>query len=434
MYIDQGAVSKVLSGTDTERKAIFSKFIGLERYELARKDCAEALSSLRKTAVATQDEVAEVTRAIASTKATIKDFQHVGVKELEATVFTLRRRLAKAEGSLAKTQIARKKSSTLKEQVSRLQMLVLRLAKKISWQAACEDLNSERAKALQKLSALSKSVCPTCSQPVTAKHLQSELANHRDAAREASDTISILRQQQSAAEDRIDALCSKVRSIERQLESAADDTHELTVKLLKHEQELEQSKKSLALKRKYKTKLKLQRRQREQLQAYLTSIQEEIASEAYCVKAFSRDGMPAFIVSSIVPKLNASAKKYSKLFSEDEIKVRFKTEGSDIDVELLNLHGGESLKDQSAGETRIAGIITGFAVRDVINPSNLLVLDEPGESLDEMNAKVFAEGLREAAKSLGCVMITTHNPFILGELRGERLVEVVKRNGVSTVK
>jgi DNA repair exonuclease SbcCD ATPase subunit len=169
------------------------------------------------------------------------------------------------------------------------------------------------------------------------------------------------------------------------------------------------------------------------MQRYLHTLHEEVASEQYCIKALSRDGVPAYIVSNIVPKLNAASKRYAKLFSENEIQVRFNSDSGDIDVEVLNLHGGETLKDQSAGETRIAGIITSFAVRDVINPSNLLVLDEPGESLDEINAKVFAEGLREASKELGCVLITTHNPFILGELRGERLIEVVKRNGVSTV-
>ena len=83
---------------------------------------------------------------------------------------------------------------------------------------------------------------------------------------------------------------------------------------------------------------------------------------------------------------------------------------------------------------RIIGLIAAFALRDVLVPYNLLILDEPGEGLDAVNAKAFADGLSEAAERFGSLFVITHNPHILSALEPTRRLHVIKENQVSRLE
>jgi len=181
-------------------------------------------------------------------------------------------------------------------------------------------------------------------------------------------------------------------------------------------------------------------KERNQLKAQLTTIKnavvqydEEQAFVKYALDSFSKNGLPMYLAGQLCPQLNRAAKHYSEVFSDKVISVKFQLAPGSIDLTVVNVHGGEGVKDQSRGELRIASLITSFALIEVMNPTNLTVLDEPGEGLDFINAQVFAKGLKTVAKRLGPVMITTHSPYILAELENERTIEVVKHRGVSRV-
>lgn len=434
MYIDQGAISAVLSGSDTERKNIFSKFLGLERYELARKECVEVLSKIKKKIAEAEEDVRSLKSSISTTRETIKDFVgEVSVAELKQKVKAAKNKLVKCERKLKAFSDTSLQSSLSKQEEHEADLCkeLVELRMKRSEYAGL--INSNLA-AIDKILKYNKlKTCPVCKQRVNNRMLKIETSTLHKAVIALQESDTTIARKSAGLLEKLHILREAIADTKSDMSSRTREVAFLEASYISLEKDLSNAIARRAVKAKYVAKLKHSKKQLERMETYLHTLHEDVAGEQYCIKALSRDGVPAFIVANIVPKLNAASKRYAKLFSENEIQVLFRSESGDIDVEVLNLHGGESLKDQSAGETRIAGIITSFAVRDVINPSNLLVLDEPGESLDEINAKVFAEGLREASKELGCVLITTHNPFILGELRGERLIEVVKRNGVSTI-
>jgi DNA repair exonuclease SbcCD nuclease subunit/ABC-type transport system involved in cytochrome c biogenesis ATPase subunit len=434
MYIDQGAISAVLSGSDTERKNIFSKFLGLERYELARKECVEALSGLKRKVVEAEEDLRSIQTAIARTKETIQDFaSEVSIRDLKANVLIASKQLTKAQDAVAKARTS-KAAGSFAAMVAKEKALYQELLDISGTLRANSSLLKNNQATIERLTKYKEmQTCPVCKQKVNSQHLADEMAGLDKVALKLVAANKVLATRKETVTVRLHTLNEALEVSRTKAENYLREVVRLEALVRSANADLRAAQKRRKIKLKYLSRLEQSKKHLERMQRYLHTLHEEVASEQYCIKALSRDGVPAYIVSNIVPKLNAASKRYAKLFSENEIQVRFNSDSGDIEVEVLNLHGGETLKDQSAGETRIAGIITSFAVRDVINPSNLLVLDEPGESLDEINAKVFAEGLREASKELGCVLITTHNPFILGELRGERLIEVVKRNGVSTV-
>ena len=151
-----------------------------------------------------------------------------------------------------------------------------------------------------------------------------------------------------------------------------------------------------------------------------------------CVNAVSRNGLPAYLCESVVPQLNQTAQHYSEVFADGEIGVQFSASNGDVDVNICNLHGGKLTKDQSAGEMRIAAIITAFTFRDSLLPLNLLIVDEPSEGLDPTNSLAFAKGLTQVLSRFEHVIIISHNSNVLGSLEPDRRIEIIKEHGISS--
>jgi DNA repair exonuclease SbcCD ATPase subunit len=153
-----------------------------------------------------------------------------------------------------------------------------------------------------------------------------------------------------------------------------------------------------------------------------------------CASVVGRDGLPAHLTAQAAPLLNQAAANYSEIFSEGEIGVRFEVCNGEIDVSVANRHGGESIKDQSRGEMRIAALIAALAFRDALVRHNLLILDEPTDGLDAANAAAFARGLNKIVDRFQHVVVVSHNDRLLAELEPALHLEVTKKDGVSAFK
>lgn len=431
MYIDQTEVSTILTGTDGQRKAIFAKFLNLERFTKARDACAEKVKLISSELSEVLMQAAHCRRSIDSTKEMLEDLPDPDISGLKAKRIKLKARWEKVAAKLkaiaAREDAERKRCAKLNNQRA---AELFELQKSLADAYANSGYLSTKIRKLQTLVAHSGK-CPECGQSVTKQYSKDAIKRaekfmrrydaEADRCKAAITDLGPQVYPKLTSEEVTDALWAKQRNIEHALGRIAE--------------KFKQAKKTKRLHSKYQNKLaRLERVLEDKYVKRAGELGELIDYEKYCIKAFSKDGIPAYVAARLCPALNAASKHYSKLYSEDELQVRFDLVDKDIDVSIVNLHGGATLKKQSAGETRIAGLITSFAIRDVINPSNVLILDEPSESLDAANAKVFAEGLRQASKGLGSVILTTHNPYVLGELEGERLIQVTKHNKVSTAR
>jgi DNA repair exonuclease SbcCD ATPase subunit len=215
----------------------------------------------------------------------------------------------------------------------------------------------------------------------------------------------------------------------------ADEVERQRQEFQKLKFELEQYKKQNLL----LTKLERRRQKAELLVTDLTEVKKKVQRWlrvlSYGEKVFARNGLPAYLNAQIVPELNRVAGEYAERFAQKEIQVLFNVDAEGrMDVQVVNAHGGESVQDQSAGEMKMASLITSFAVRSIAPKTNILILDEPGDGLDATSARQFARGLREVVNKFGCILCVTHNPAILSELADARLVQVVKKDGISRVE
>jgi DNA repair exonuclease SbcCD ATPase subunit len=150
----------------------------------------------------------------------------------------------------------------------------------------------------------------------------------------------------------------------------------------------------------------------------------------FCARIVGRDGLPAHLCAVTAPALNQAAARYSEVFTEGEIGLTF---NSDLNLEILNLHGGKTIKGQSAGELRMAAIIAALSFRDVLVSHNILVLDEPSEGLDPISAAAFARGMNGVVERFQHVLVISHSGPLLAELEPDHRITVTKENGVSSI-
>ncbi len=166
--------------------------------------------------------------------------------------------------------------------------------------------------------------------------------------------------------------------------------------------------------------------------ARTATLMEKAFTDA-CAAACGRDGLPAFLCAAAAPRLNAAAAFYRDAF-ESDLGVVFRPASDGVDVEVVNENGGGSYRDQSKGETSLVGIITALAFREALVPLGVLVMDEPGDGLDPQAAASFAKGMNRVAERFGVVFVISHNPAIVAQLEPDRHVEIVKTGRVSVAK
>lgn len=424
LYIDQQTTSKLVHGTDTERKAIFSQFLNLGRFATARNFVMAELAKLDNYANSTQQllDLSRGTRDSNKTAlANLPPMDVIGYRELLEQVNILltsaRLSLDKAERESIEAEVAATQAEREREK-------------------AYTEVNSARSlldgnsRALARINSRPTN-CPTCGRPIRVDDLSAEIARLEKEIKASTKKVSELTALLNVAVATYESARLKLRQAQVTLGDRKVAVVRMEGRVTGLEQELRAATEQEKIAKWYRKKIQESVAQIRLHKSALRWVEQEKAFLVYCQKAFSKDGLPSHLMGQICPALNSAAKLYSRLFSEDQIAATFRIEDSDLDVDVQNDYGGETLKDQSKGETSIATLILAFALRDVLSQCDLLILDEPGDGLDEPNARQFARGLLKVAKRFPSVFITSHNPFLLGELSGSKSIIIEKKAGVA---
>lgn len=165
---------------------------------------------------------------------------------------------------------------------------------------------------------------------------------------------------------------------------------------------------------------------------FRATLDKDMAVLQMAIRALNRDGIPAMMAALLCPRLNASATHYAHLLGDGTINVVFSMDGDELAVDVANPTGGESVRDQSAGELRMAALVTTLALRDSVR-SNVLFLDEMSLGLDALSARELARGITQLKDRFASIFVTSHDPYVLNGLEDYTTIEVRKQNGISKV-
>lgn len=415
VYLDQAEVGAFLSGTPKQKQELIAQLQNLERFSLALDRVK--FEYRRQDALA-----AEVTFDIDTLHDRILDKKrnNVAVEELQRVKIEL----AAAEKRIQAIKVPEKPSS---KEYGALQAKAGELSESLGkWRTKASSLSKEIA-SLEKLGGK----CPQCQQSVDKKIIVSHIRVKNEELSKAEALAESTWVEYDAATNLVDkkqaeymTRLNQWHKIGNEFQNAAASKERLLV-----EQERWTQKAALVEKQETALGDKLNL-----MQQWLAILLEDNLFLKQAVNILSRDGLPAYMSRLIYPKLNKAAKYFSELFSSGQIQVRFTLVEGEIDAEILNPYGGATLKDQSAGERRIAALIASFALREVGVKSNILILDEPADGLDATNARAFAEGVKKLKSQYTTVFLVTHNQTMQAELSDENQIVVVKEGGISSVQ
>lgn len=169
----------------------------------------------------------------------------------------------------------------------------------------------------------------------------------------------------------------------------------------------------------------------------LASLESEIPYYDFWVQAFGDDGIRAFVIDEIVPALNARINYWLQFLMDGKIKVTFNNELEEIiervpgdgDPFVYNsLSGGEHCRIDLAISQAFAHVMM---MTSGTCPS-LVALDEVGANIDRPGIQSIYRMICEMARDRQVVVIT-HYPDLLDLLSGYETIEVVKKNGITTI-
>lgn len=435
VYIDQSITRAFLSGRDKARSDVLARFQNIERFE-------KALKLVRRDITGAKEKMIELSSDISAMKERVNECKYE-IKEEENRSQTVYKELSnkfkQAEKDYAHAKQEHKDKQIESEQKKKRLTNKLQLTNdKFSVQEKrLHQLETEKldlANRIQRVNRL-KDVCPMCLQPVRIIRLRQMREKWQQRIKEiihSSETLKAriqkLRQRSDWLEAKHDHLVMELQQSNFRLKEKESRTDSL------YQQMREQKQKSNAADR-LRKKLKDLRARKEIFKMYLQDLrQNRMPLLEYSEKAFSRDGIPAFLNMQLAPVLNKSAEYYSELFTDKAIQVRFEVEEGDLVPRILNANGGEDITDQSKGEEAMAGLITSFTLRDIGTETNLLILDEPGEGLDPVNARQVAKAIPKLKGKFKTIFLITHNSAMLETLSSERIVTVTKQKGVSSIQ
>ena len=429
VYIGQHELGSVF-GTEKQRKELFSRLLGLDRFLVIQDKLRKVLSKMNKTINEFEIDVAdsiarldEAEQQAHSMKVRLNNIIPIDESEITST----RRKIATFSDTLKQK---RQKSEDLEKALQSIRKSISSEETKIAGFTARIELHSDAVNDLNKL----KDKCFTCLQPVSKDFVKKEIKRLNTLVHEQESQIKICEATCSGYDVRhanetlkLHELRSETRKLESELVKLSSLIVDLDARKTLREgirndfltaRERVQKNKTIAEVNKQALKFTLEDKQFLEI----------------CIESVGRNGLPAFLCSAIAPQLNKTITFYSEIFTEGEIAVRFRLENGDIELDIENQHGGQNLQDQSAGEMSIAARMVALTFRDVFVPLNLLVLDEPSEGLDSENSLNFARGLKQIQSRFDHIVIITHNAHILGALDPDHRIEVVKQNKNSKVR
>jgi len=440
VYLDSELQNAFLLGTDKDRALIIHKLQNMDRFSTAQKLIAQEMSLLRKQEqkLETEQEIAEtlleqVLKDIVSSKKRNKET----LEKYKEAKRQAKENLDTFKLSLTQLKLVLdsklKKSSALLTKIKETEQL---LYKELQTLESKLDIKKEERKSFEELGSIKK--CPTCFQDLTEENKKKLIARFTKTISSINTQIKKKLFEHTCVENHILAIQGPIDSIRKEIEDnnvktdRARDAYNLRSEELRNAKlnsSEDRSNISQLIRRKRKLNKDIAR-----IKRVLSHLIEDNKFLSYAQESMGRDGLPAFLNKMIIPLLNKAAAKYSDLFVDKEISVIFDLEDGSIVPQIRNVFGGKSIKSQSAGEKAWSGIITSFALREIASPTNLLILDEPGNGLDEASAKQFGERLPRLKSRFETILIVSHNRNIIAALDNDRSVTVTKKNKFSSIK
>jgi DNA repair exonuclease SbcCD ATPase subunit len=448
-------VRSFFAASDSDRKSVMERLLGLERFTQAEKIAKKRLMAVQADIDAVSSDRATLTARLQEKEAALDELVYTSDPEA-AEIELLRARLrvkllakkvdiaeevvSEAEAELKPLEVEYDKVTTLYENtLTDYQSTKKKLQKALTEVEKDMAVNQHEAKRLDaKHAGYSKSVgsvCPECEQKITkahAKKLKDAVIEERVAIDRALAKLSKKKQARETELDELeppktpvppDELYAAREALEDAQEILAGLANKLEVETVRTE-EMAKAHDTLA------SQEAALRKQIEKTAAALQELDDGyVAKEAeaarlrFWIEGFGNQGIKSFMIEAEIPAINKLASGYAQLLLGDGAVVRLsatsKLKSKDAVREKLSVEGAipgctKTYAGASKGQKKRMDLSILLAFSDLVasrsgKPIQQLLADELFDGLDRTGVESVSELLREL--SAGCpVALITHDP------------------------
>lgn len=472
--------------TDSQRKAVLSKILRLERLEearqIARRKSREANLELAKLdgEISILDGQLEAID-VSELKANAAEWdrarkEHIG--RIDAAISELTKDTESSEKVQRKMDKMRKRAKAVAEILGdfrKTQHKRNELAKQR------DDLARERSECVWRvketkgeidriegaIDEFDKGLCPTCGTPATSLHVKRKITAYRTAIgilnkRATGEEKELLNidSKRSEVVDGIDLLDAELKGADgwREKAIAIDNAiNDYSIQLARRE-EIEKRTADLQAEKEriisdsnpYRDQLSKARGRIADLKKHIAdkdviraTARAEVESNDFWVEGFGPAGLPSYLFDSVVPVVADKANSYLEVLSDGDLRIKMDT--------LTTLKGG-AIRDKlsvvptiegvdgvapSGGQLKKITLACDLALMDLLAGRegaavDLLLLDEVLDGLDTAGRARVMMLLDVLRSRRSTIVVISHDPEIVEKFG--KSVTVVKRGGIASIK
>lgn len=469
-------VRSFFSATDSERKQIMERILGLEVYAQAEKVARARLRSKQADLEASERKLESLREALASQKRILAEV--VSKEDIERKRERLeqaRRRTRKlqriADRKAARVAGARKKMKALEIAAREAERMyrgaltkfedrraTLKRKLQTATHAALEaraEMKSAKGKG-EHVASLSGTTCPTCKQAVPAafakkvkavaarkcrEHEAAAVKIERETIAPLQAKLDKLKEPERPNTDTYDAARTRWQKRKNVADTAAAKAEGAREAEGEFERELAEAKARSA---KVAAQVQETAGKIADLDGSLGNLRGELLQLEFWIEGFGNAGIKSFLIEAEIPIINRIATRYARRLLGPGARVQLsatrelKTGGQ---REELVVHGvipgcTVSYANASKGQKKRLDLCVLLAFRDVVARRSTKAFeqffaDELFDGLDETGEDFVVELLRELASACP-VALVTHSPRL--KSIGDRIVTVRHEDGISTLK
>jgi DNA repair exonuclease SbcCD ATPase subunit len=464
VYQSSAGSLEFLTATDTARKKFLIEILNLSKYTKAAEVFKQVSQELGKEVAAAQAKVNTVQGWLDKYEHT--DLTHKELVQVPPLDSEQDKELVALKSSLNTIEATNKRitqNNTYKQMLNSIDLNIVAEAPKgdlEALQAEQVTLNKIRQDAdsfIKKLNNL-KGVCPTCFSEINQEKVQELVAERQSESTNATSLLNSIAQNIKQYKQELEKFNTAQNSqreweryyqlVDRDLATETLDKDELSAKLKKLEQSIDQAKQKIKQceqhnqqAQQHNAKVDAISKQLEEMQLELEqhcetmhNLNERLSIISVLTKTFSTTGLVAYKIECLVKDLEQLTNEYLVDLSDGRFQISFKISTGDKlnvvitdnghDIEINALSNGELARVNAATLLAIRKLMQGISS----NRINLLILDETVEALDvEGKEKLVEVLLKEEYLNTFLVSHGFQHPLL-------EKVFVVKTNNVSKVE
>lgn len=474
-------VKSFFAASDSERKALLDKLLGLEIYEAASVQARAQVAELERDSRAMDAEVGILEARIDTYEDEIDDLGDGGdkVSELREELASVCDEDAKLVAAVkaatrdsrdadAKLQAVREKRVAEMEHYN-AQLKQYHRARDAYMDDVIAPLISDRDKLdasyqrldreIKRLSGMATDEpCPTCKRPLTVKSLKRVVGDLEKEAQSVLDDLVAAREAVTAARGGLQDISepaepSKPKNLlELERASGAAKVHlqNAEARLLSNREKqtlLKQRIDDITQRRdELKQKCAKVRKELDGARAKFAEMEEDMQYLQFWVTGFGNKGLKSFLIEAEMPEINRLASQYAarllgegayiKLSPTRELKSKRNVIREELSIEARIPGCTDTYGGASKGQRQRLDLCLLLAFREIMSrrslkPFDQFFGDELFDGMDASGVEVIIDLLRETSQHCPVALIT-HDPRLKDA--GDRCWTVVHRDGVASVQ